>query len=141
MTRPTYEIIGRIGRFGERDSVLSREWLTPGSPDEVRYHAMRPELREIGSRITAFIDDKFDRARAAWGRAYCQAGFSSLAHLGLPDCVDGEPSPEPVVMDPAAAARQGPYPKVAGSRSGASASGRWTLRAACSTGQRRAPRV
>jgi reductive dehalogenase len=91
--KPTYEIAGKVERFDERDTVFAREALLPGSPEEIDYHTRNPHLKEIDTELSRFITDKLDRSRASWGRAYYQTGFSSLAHLARPDCVDGQPSP------------------------------------------------
>jgi reductive dehalogenase len=91
--KPTYEIVGPVERFDERDTVFAREALIPGSREEIRYHQLKPHLKEIDGQLSRFIDGKLDRSSATWGRAYYQAGFGSIAHLGLPDCVDGQAAP------------------------------------------------
>jgi reductive dehalogenase len=91
--QPTYEITGRIDRFDERDTVFARETLVTGAREEIDYHKRNPHLKEIDTELSRFITDKMDRSGATWGRVYYQTGFSSIAHLGLPDCVDGLPSP------------------------------------------------
>lgn len=93
MTKPTYEIVGEVDRFDERDTVFAREALVPGSREEEFYHEANPHLREVDGRLSRFIDDKLDRSGPTWGRAYYQTVFGSIAHLALPDCVDGKPSP------------------------------------------------
>lgn len=104
MADPTYEIVGAVKRFDERDTVFAREALVPGSPNERVYHEANPHLRDVDLQLSRFITDKLDRSGATWGRAYYQTGFGALAHLGLPDCVDGEPSPQSMDLDPARAA-------------------------------------
>ncbi len=93
MSKSTYEVVGPVGRFDERDTVFAREALVPGSKEETRYHELNPDLKEIDDELSRFINDKLDRTTASWGRAYYQAVFGSIAHLGLPDCVDGQHSP------------------------------------------------
>jgi reductive dehalogenase len=93
MMRPTYDVVGPVERFDERDTVFAREALVPGSEHEIRYHELNPQLKQIDDQLSQFINDKLDRTGASWGRAYYQAVFGSIAHLGLPDCVDGEHSP------------------------------------------------
>jgi hypothetical protein len=56
VAHPTYDIVGELTRFDERDTVFSRERLVPGSPEERAYHAAHPELVEIDRRIAAFIE-------------------------------------------------------------------------------------
>jgi reductive dehalogenase len=92
--RAPYDIVGPIERFDERDTVFAREALVPGSREEIAYHRMHPGRKEIDDELSRFINDKLDRSAPSWGRAFYQAGFGSLAHLGLPDCVDGRPLPE-----------------------------------------------
>jgi hypothetical protein len=91
VTKPTYEIVGEVERFDERDTVFAREALVPGSREEISYHESNPHLREIDRRLSRFIDDKLDRSGSSWGRAYYQTVFGAIAHLAMPDCVDGRP--------------------------------------------------
>ncbi len=98
--KPTYEVVGKIERFDERDTVFAREALIAGSEEERLYHEQNPHLREIDERIRKFIDEKLATDRASWGRAYYQVGFRTLAYLALPDCVDGEPAPDAIKIDP-----------------------------------------
>ncbi len=39
MNKPTYEIVGELSRFDERDTAFARERLVPGSSEERAYHA------------------------------------------------------------------------------------------------------
>jgi reductive dehalogenase len=95
MKKPTYEVVGKIERCDERDNVFAREALEPGSPEEIEYHGRRPDLAEVDREIGAFIQGKRDRSASGWKKAYYQGTFTPIAHLGLPDCVDGVPlSPE-----------------------------------------------
>lgn len=96
MGKPTYEVIGEITRYDERDNVFAREALLPGSREERIYHELNPHLAEVDKRIRKFIDDKLETNESSWGRAYYQVGFRTLAHLALPDCVDGKPAPGPI---------------------------------------------
>lgn len=98
MSTSGYEAVGPITRFDERDTVFAREALVPESTEEIRYHELNPHLKEVDDRLSQFIDDKLDRTSASWGRAYYQAVFGSIAHLGLPDCVDGEASPTTLTL-------------------------------------------
>jgi reductive dehalogenase len=91
MRRPTYEVVGKIERYDERDNVFAREALEPGSPEEIDYHRRNPRLIEIDREIGSFIKGKRDKSASGWKKAYYQGAFSPIAHLGLPDCVDGVP--------------------------------------------------
>jgi reductive dehalogenase len=104
VTEPTYEIVGAVRRFDERDTVFAREALAPGSTNEKIYHEANPHLRDIDLKLSRFITEKLDRSCAAWERAYYQTVFGALAHLALPDCVDGEPAPDAIDLDPVRAA-------------------------------------
>jgi reductive dehalogenase len=104
--RPTYDIVGELTRFDERDSVFSRERLIPGSPEERAYHAAHPELVEIDRRLATFIETVgqpgLPRERGAQiGAALYSATFDPVAGLALPDIVDGQPAPTQVEADPA----------------------------------------
>lgn len=103
---PTYEIVGQVSRFDERDSVFSRERLVPGSPEEVAYHSAHPELMEVDRRIAAFIQDvgQGDETVLASDAALYNAAFDPIAGLALPDVVDGEVAAKQVEADPAVVA-------------------------------------
>src|SRR3990172_6152624 len=49
--RPTYEIVGPLVRFDERDHVMARERLVPDSPQWKAYFALRPELEERARKL------------------------------------------------------------------------------------------
>ena len=90
--RPTYEIVGSLERYDERNSVFSRERLAPGSPEEIAYHAEHPELIEIDCQIAQFIQQSEDPTSSKVDQilsAYYQAVFGGIASLALPDAVDG----------------------------------------------------
>ena len=91
MKEPAYEVVGKIERYDERDNVFAREALEPGSPREIEYHRRNPHLVEIDREIGSFIQAKRDTTASGWKKAYYQSSFSPIAHLGLPDCVDGVP--------------------------------------------------
>ena len=91
MADPTYQVVGRIDRYDERNNVFAREALVPGSPEEVEYHKRNPHLIEVDRQIGTFIEGKRDKSESGWAKAYYRGAFSPIAHLGLPDCVDGVP--------------------------------------------------
>jgi reductive dehalogenase len=99
--RPTYDIVGDLTRFDERDSVFSRERLVPGSPEERAYHAAHPELVEIDRRLATFIEGvgQPEADGAQPDAALYSATFDPIAGLALPDVVDGQVAPARVVAD------------------------------------------
>lgn len=103
---PTYEVVGELTRFDERDTVFSRERLVAGSPEEQAYHAVHPELTEIDRRIATFIQavGRPGEDVSQVDAALYSATFDPIAGLALPDVVDGEVAPIQVEEDPAAMA-------------------------------------
>jgi reductive dehalogenase len=104
--RPTYEIIGGVARFDERDTVFSREALRPGSPEEREYHRRHPERAEVDRRLARFIERKMESEapQDQFGRAVYEANFIPPAALALPDMVDGVPAGRLMKRSPAEAA-------------------------------------
>lgn len=100
--RPTYEIVGELSRFDERDTLFSRERLVPGSPEERAYHAAYPELVEIDRRIAAFIEtvSRPEESVSQADAALYSATFDPIAGLALPDVVDGQVAPTRVEAGP-----------------------------------------
>jgi len=100
--RPTYEVVGELTRFDERDSVFAREHLVPGSPEERAYHAMHPARVEIDRRLAVFIQStgRPEESAAPMDAAFYHAVFGPVAGLALPDIVDGEPAPARVDVSP-----------------------------------------
>ncbi|MCP4542580.1 MAG: reductive dehalogenase [Chloroflexi bacterium] len=101
--RPTYQIVGELTRFDERDTVFARERLVPGSPEERAYHAAHPELVKIDRRIARYIEaaDRPEESTDQIDAALFSATFDSIAGLALPDMVDGEVAPTKLKADPA----------------------------------------
>lgn len=99
---PTYDIVGELSRFDERDTVFSRERLIPGSREERAYHAAHPELVEIDRRIARFIKGvgQADEGASPMDAALYNASFDPIAGLALPDVVDGEVAARPLEADP-----------------------------------------
>jgi len=90
---PTYEETGEVIRFDERDSVFSRETLSPESPEEKSYHGRHPELEKVDRRIREFIEKKMgEKGEVTLDTPLYGSVFGSVAPLGLPDSVDGEAS-------------------------------------------------
>jgi len=101
--RPTYEIVGELTRFDERDTVFARERLIPGSPEEQAYHTAHPQLVEIDRRLAAFIQavSQPGESEHQTETALYSATFDPIAGLALPDKVDGEIAHTQVEADPA----------------------------------------
>jgi reductive dehalogenase len=91
--RPTYEVVGPLECFDERDTVFARESLIPGSPEEEEYHRLHPELVEIDRRLSRFIQEKIDAPpevpKDPLNEAFYESTFGSVAALAQPDSVDG----------------------------------------------------
>ncbi|MBC8449915.1 MAG: reductive dehalogenase [Chloroflexi bacterium] len=108
VNRPTYEIVGPLSRFDERDSVFARERLRPGSPQERAYHALRPELTEIDRRLARFIEqvDEPEGDADQLNSALYRGSFGPVAALALPDIVDGPVAERRLQVAPDVAARR-----------------------------------
>ncbi len=104
--RPTYEIVGPLERFDERDNVFARERLVPGSPEERAYHAAHPDRRQTDLRLAAFIQRKTGESDAGQvlDEAIYSATFGSVALLARPDAVDGAVNPHRMDCSPEKAA-------------------------------------
>ena len=104
--RPTYDIVGELIRFDERDTVFSRERLVPGSPEERAYHAVHPERIEIDGRIATFIETvgQPEESGSQIDAALYSATFDPIAGLALPDVVGGQEAPGQVEAEPMAMA-------------------------------------
>jgi reductive dehalogenase len=91
--QPTYQVVGQLQRFDERDNVFAREALIPGSPEEIEYHSRHPELLNVDRRLARFFLDGFSNdpqsRLASGGEALPEGVFGSVAALALPDAVDG----------------------------------------------------
>lgn len=103
MGHPTYEVVGELDRFDERDTVFARERLVPGSVEERAYHATHPELVEIDRRIATFIEavNRPEKSASQADTALYRAAFGPVVGLALPDVVDGEVASAQVEADPA----------------------------------------
>jgi reductive dehalogenase len=105
---PTYEVVGPLERFDERDTVFARERLVPGSREAEAYYSARPELRRIDQRLRRFIQSKEQAAldkSQLMSTALYEAVFGSVNHLGLPDAVDGPTPPAPLQISPTIASQ------------------------------------
>jgi reductive dehalogenase len=102
--RPTYEVVGPLERFDERDTVFVREGLMPGSPEEREYHARHPELVEIDRRLAAFHRRKIHAPpkvpEDSLNEPFYESTFGSAAPLAQPNAVDGPVASYRVEVDP-----------------------------------------
>jgi len=96
---PTYQIVGPIERYDERDTVFARERLAPGSPEELAYHKEHPDLRDVDRRLWAGLQRIDDRPPAH--AALRNAAFAAAFALAEPDVVDGPPAMRKVNVAPA----------------------------------------
>lgn len=90
--RPTYEVVGEVMRFDQRDIPFSRFPLNPAFPQYEEYYSRHPELKEV--------DDGW-RERAARSRPRAleerpvnvqleSCGFLGSAVLSRPDVVEAD---------------------------------------------------
>ncbi|HUW12658.1 MAG TPA: reductive dehalogenase [Anaerolineae bacterium] len=103
--QPTYQVPGPLSRFDERDSVFARERLVPGSPEEIAYHTIHPELVAMDARLARFIHtvDAPAQSTDQLNGALYQGSFGPVAALGQPDIVDGQAADGRLEISPAAA--------------------------------------
>jgi len=90
--KPTYEVVGKIERYDQRDQPTARAYLMPGSVEYDEYYSRHPELKEW--------DDENRRRRAKqeeeWvqidpiGSQFGPSVFYSRRVLGLPEIVEGK---------------------------------------------------
>ncbi len=107
--RPTYEVVGPLEKFDERDNVGNRTNLKPGSPEYKAYYAAHPEL-EAGDRRFRFYPTH-ESQEAKRGKVYRRYPFglaltyasSLVAYLG--PLVDGPPRAERLHVEPEVAAK------------------------------------
>ncbi len=101
--RPTYEVVGTLERFDERDTLFAREALMPGSKEERAYHELHPELVEIDRRLARFIQEKIDNPPEVpedpLNEAFYDTTFGAVAALAQPDSVDGPVNSHQVKVD------------------------------------------
>lgn len=112
--QPTYDAVGVIERYDQRDHPTARAYLIPGTEEYKEYYSRHPELKEW--------DDENRSRRARQEEKFrqdnpigCQFGpsvFYSRRVLGLPDIVEGKIAArirvdrkDPVKTEPSSAAR------------------------------------
>jgi len=95
---PTYEIVGPVERYDERDTVFARERLVPGSAEEMAYHQAHPGQRKVDRSLRRGLLQMDDRPPAH--AALRAAAFAPAKDLARPDVVDGPPATHRVQVDP-----------------------------------------
>ncbi|MBI2305586.1 MAG: reductive dehalogenase [Chloroflexi bacterium] len=61
--RPTYEVVGELERFDERDNIFARRSLKPNTPEYEAYYNLHPELREKDEDIRAYDEPQMVRTQ------------------------------------------------------------------------------
>ena len=102
-SHPSYEIVGELTRFDERDSLFARERLIPGSAEEQGYYAAHPDLVKIDQQIRSFIErvSQIRTADSQQDAALYKCTFDPIAGLALPDIVDGTVAEGRALLEPA----------------------------------------
>lgn len=103
LAAPTYQadVLGELGRFDERDCLLARRDLRPGSERYLAYYDRHPERRAVDDELRALpgLGAAEPRAVAAMGNAI----FDSAVLLGSESAVEGylnpASSPQPVRLE------------------------------------------
>ncbi|MHB1006844.1 MAG: 4Fe-4S dicluster domain-containing protein [Chloroflexota bacterium] len=104
---PTYsaDVAGELKRFDERDCVLARRDLPPGSERSAVYYAAHPEHRAFDDEMRSL--PYLGHTETTANRAMLDALFGSVLPLGAPEVVVGQPRGGPgmpVDLPPAVAA-------------------------------------
>ncbi|MBI2917408.1 MAG: 4Fe-4S dicluster domain-containing protein [Chloroflexi bacterium] len=107
--RPTYEVVGPLERFDERDNVGNRANLRPGTPEYRSYYAAHPEREAIDRRFRFYPTHEAQEAKR--GKVYHRYPFglaltyASSVASNLAPLVDTPPNHERLHVEPAIAAR------------------------------------
>lgn len=104
--KPTYEIVGPVERYDQRNHPAARFGLVPGSPGYEEYYSRRPEFREWDDencRLQSHAVSN-NRKKDPVNSRFGEAAFLGRRLLGTRDIVAGSPSPpgqvERVDVDP-----------------------------------------
>ncbi len=104
ISRPKYQIVGKLERFDESDNVMARGELEPDGEIWSRYYSRRPELENQGRGLA-----KLPRLGRT-GPVSDTTMFAALAltnnMLATEAAVDGKPSPKKITMSPERAAEK-----------------------------------
>jgi len=90
--KPTYEVVGDVERYDQRDHPTARAYLVPGSNEYDDYYSRHPELKEWDDenrKRRAKQDEKWREADPI-GSQFGPSVFYSRRVLGLPDIVEGK---------------------------------------------------
>jgi len=90
--KPTYEIVGPVERYDQRDHPNARVVLEPGSPEYEDYYGRHPELKQWDdeNRKRQAIQKSAASGGDPIGARIAPAAFYGRRVLGLPDIVEGK---------------------------------------------------
>jgi len=95
VNQPTYEVVGTVERYDQRDHPNARAVLVPGTPDYEDYYSRRPEYKEWDNenkRLRAKALERF-RVRDPVNRQLGPAVFYGRHVLGLQSIVEATINP------------------------------------------------
>lgn len=90
--QPTYEIVGKVEQYDQRDHPTARAYLVPGSMEYEEYYGRHPELKEWDdeNRRRRGKDEARGRLEDPIGSQFGPSVFYSRRVLGLPEIVEGK---------------------------------------------------
>jgi ferredoxin len=88
--RPTYEIVGEIERYDQRDHPNARIELTPGAPEYEDYYSRHPEYKEWDDENRRILGaaKKAKREKDPVNQQFAPSTFYGRQVLGAPSLVD-----------------------------------------------------
>lgn len=88
---PTYEIVGTVERYDQRDHPNARAVLKPGTKEYALYYAAHPEFKEWDDENRRLLADavKRNQEKDPVNQQFRPASFYGRYVLGLPPIVDG----------------------------------------------------
>ncbi len=92
--KPTYEIVGPVERYDQRDHPTARFGLVPGGPDYEEYYSRHPEFREWDDENRRLRSHALssNRKKDPVNSRFGEAAFLGRRLLGTRDIVGGAPS-------------------------------------------------
>lgn len=92
--KPTYEVVGEIKRFDQRDHVNARQCMIPGSPEYEEYYSRHPERKEWDEENRAIWTASLKRhlEKDPIGSHLVPSVFYGRRVLGLSSIVEGQSS-------------------------------------------------
>jgi len=89
--RPTYDIVGDVERYDQRDHPTARAYLVPGTTEYEEYYGRHPELKEWDDENRRRRGKDHARAQKEdpIGSQFGPSVFYSRRVLGLPEIVEG----------------------------------------------------